>query len=169
MIPTLMRTDHVGFVVPDIDEAIRFFVDVLGAELLFELGPYSVQDGNTDEGWMYKQLRLHPKSRLKAALLALTPGLGLELYEIDAPDQQSDHVRPYDMGAGHLAFRVADFDAALDYLRQVDGVTIHGETQSPDDGHLAGMRWLHFETSWGLVLEIDEWPRSPYPDEAGKA
>jgi hypothetical protein len=28
------------------------------------------------------------------------------------------------------------------------------------------MRWLHFETSWGLVLEIDEWPTPPYGEES---
>jgi hypothetical protein len=111
---------------------------------------------------MYEQLRTHPQSTLRAVLLRLTPHVGLELYEIDAPDQREEHVRAYDIGAPHLSFCVEDFDAAYAYLQQVDGVTIHGEPVAPEEGHLAGMRWLHFETPWGLVLEIDEWPTSPY-------
>ncbi len=164
MIPTLIKADHVGFVVPDLDEAVRFFVDVFGASVVFRLGPFADDPG---ESWMYEQLRVHPESTLNAALLALTPNLGLEFYEIDAPDQRPEHVRPHDIGAPHLSFRVGDFDAAYAYLQQVDGITLHGEPQAPDEGDLAGMRWLHFETPWGLVLEIDEWPLSPYPDDAG--
>jgi len=165
MIPSLIRSDHVGFVVPELDEAISFFVDVIGARLLFKLGPYGCAEG-VDRDWMYDQLRVHRDATLRAALLSLTPNLGLELYEIEAPDQQREHVRAYDVGAPHLSFRVEDFDAAYAYLQQVNGVTIHGEPQSPEDGELAGMRWLHFETPWGLVLEIDEWPTPPYGDES---
>jgi catechol 2,3-dioxygenase-like lactoylglutathione lyase family enzyme len=165
MIPSLIKADHVGFVVPDLHEAVTFFVDVIGASVVFMLGPYEAEDEDDGKNWMYEQLRVHPRSTLNAALLRLTPELGLELYEIDAPDQRTEHVRPYDIGAPHLSFRVKDFDAAYRYLRQVDGITIHGEPQAPEDGELAGMRWLHFETPWGLVLEIDEWPVSPYGDE----
>lgn len=167
MIPSLIKADHVGFVVPDLDEAVAFFEDVLGAVLLFRLGPYEGEDDADGANWMHDQLRVHPRSRLDAALLRLTPQLGLELYEIAAPDQRTEHVRPYDVGAPHLSFRVADFDAAYAYLQGVEGVTLHGEPQAPQDGELAGMRWLHFETRWGLVLEIDEWPVSPYGDEDG--
>lgn len=165
MIPSLVKTDHVGFVVPDLQDAVSFFVDVIGASVVFMLGPYEAEDEDGGTNWMYDQLRLHPRSTLHAALLRLTPELGLELYEVDAPGQRSDHVRAYDIGAPHLAFRVDDFDAAYAYLQKADGITIHGEPQAPDDGELAGMRWLHFETPWGLVLEIDEWPASPYGAE----
>jgi catechol 2,3-dioxygenase-like lactoylglutathione lyase family enzyme len=160
----LTESDHVGFVVPDLEEAIRFFVEVIGATVLFRLGPYQ---GDDEDGrnWMSEQLRIPPGSTLNAVLLRLTDNLGLELYEIDAAEQGVTHVPAYELGAPHLSFRVSDFDAAYEYLRQLDGITLHGEPQTPDEGHLAGMRWLHFETPWGLVLEIDEWPVSPYGRE----
>ena len=40
-LPGLRRMDHVGFTVPDLDEAHRFLVDVLGCEYLYSLGPFS--------------------------------------------------------------------------------------------------------------------------------
>jgi catechol 2,3-dioxygenase-like lactoylglutathione lyase family enzyme len=163
VIPGLVVSDHVCFVVPDLRRAVDFFVDVIGARLIFYLGPFGegCPEGG-DAEWMHAQLRMHPESILTAALLRLTDNLGLELYEVSAPDQITDHVRAYDIGAPHLSFRVNDFDAAIAYLRSVDGVVLHGEPQAPQEGALAGLRWQHFETPWGLVLEIDEWAASPY-------
>jgi catechol 2,3-dioxygenase-like lactoylglutathione lyase family enzyme len=40
-LPGLQHTDHVGLTVPNLEEGIRFFVEVLGAEELYrsERGP----------------------------------------------------------------------------------------------------------------------------------
>ena len=53
-IPGLRGTDHVGFTVPDIDQATDFFVNILGAELVYKLGPFKA-----DDDWMSKQLNVH--------------------------------------------------------------------------------------------------------------
>jgi catechol 2,3-dioxygenase-like lactoylglutathione lyase family enzyme len=37
-IPGLRGTEHIGFTVPDLDEAERFFVDVIGCQLVYS-GP----------------------------------------------------------------------------------------------------------------------------------
>ncbi len=155
--------DHICFTVPDLDAAIAFFEEVIGAHVVYRrLGPFSAETEADGRNWMYEQLRVPPDSTLHAALLRLGTDQGIELYEVDAPDQRTDHVRPHDIGAPHLALRVADFDAAYASLLEEDRITVHGEVQAPDEGPLAGMRWVHFETPWGLVLEIDEWPVSPY-------
>lgn len=46
-LPGLAGSDHVGFTVPDIENATRFFVDVIGCEVAFEIGPLSL----TMIGW----------------------------------------------------------------------------------------------------------------------
>ena len=38
-LPGLVGTDHIGFTVPDLDEADDFFVDVLGCTHVYSLGP----------------------------------------------------------------------------------------------------------------------------------
>ncbi|MDQ1548451.1 MAG: hypothetical protein QOD27_109, partial [Microbacteriaceae bacterium] len=53
-IPGLRGTDHVGFTVPNLDQAERFFVDVIGWTLVYSLGPYSHQDEGDD--WMLEHL-----------------------------------------------------------------------------------------------------------------
>ena len=51
MIPGLRGIEHVGITVPDIDAAVRFFVDILGREECFRAGPFSAADD-----WMARQL-----------------------------------------------------------------------------------------------------------------
>ena len=43
-LPGLAGSDHIGFTVPDIEEATRFFVDVIGCEVAFEIGPFVADD-----------------------------------------------------------------------------------------------------------------------------
>ena len=45
-VPTMRAVDHVAFTVPNLDEAVRFFVDHFGAELVFTDGPF-VDDEST--------------------------------------------------------------------------------------------------------------------------
>ena len=40
-LPGLLGTEHIGLTVPDLEAATTFFVNVLGAEVLFEAGPFS--------------------------------------------------------------------------------------------------------------------------------
>ena len=47
-IPGLRGTEHIGFTVPDLDQAERFFVEVIGCELVYSLGPF-IRD---EDDWM---------------------------------------------------------------------------------------------------------------------
>ena len=46
-LPGLAGTDHVGFTVPDLEAATRFFVDVIGCVHVYEIGPFQ-----SDDDWM---------------------------------------------------------------------------------------------------------------------
>jgi catechol 2,3-dioxygenase-like lactoylglutathione lyase family enzyme len=46
-LPELAGTDHVGFTVPDLEAATRFFVDVIGCVQVFEIDPLQ-----SDDDWM---------------------------------------------------------------------------------------------------------------------
>lgn len=159
-IPTATNLDHVCLTVPDLDEAVDFFVDVIGAELIFREGPFV--DPETD--WMHEHLRTDPRASLMAALLRLGPTTTLELYGIDSPRQRTELPRPDDVGAVHLSFHVRDLDQARAYLEE-KGLTLHGEPTHHEEGNLAGARWQHFEAPWGQVLEIVSWPTGPMPYE----
>jgi len=40
-LPGLRGSDHIGITVPDLDEAVDFFVNVIGCEPFYTLGPFS--------------------------------------------------------------------------------------------------------------------------------
>ena len=53
-LPGLRGTDHIGITVPNLEEAVDFFVNVIGCEPLYELGPFDAADD-----WMQTQLNVH--------------------------------------------------------------------------------------------------------------
>ena len=124
-IPTARNVDHVAYTVPDLDEAVEFFVDVLGADLLYRLD--DVKDDDSD--WMRRQLGVHPRAHAQIAMLRLGPVTNVELFQYEAPDQNTQLPRNSDHGGHHLAFYVEDVDAAAEYLRAQPGVTLLGEPQ----------------------------------------
>lgn len=149
-IPTARNVDHVAYTVPDLDEAVAFFVDVLGGELLYLLGPVESAGGD----WMRRQLNVHPRASARIAMLRLGPVTNVELFEYAAPDQSTVMPRNSDHGASHLAFWVEDVEAAVDYLRRQPGVRLLGEPQREGEGPIEGDRWIYFLTPWGMQMEL---------------
>ena len=60
-LPGLTRLDHVGFTVPDLEEASRFLVDVLGCEYMYTLGPFR----HDDSDWMLEHLNVDPRAVMR--------------------------------------------------------------------------------------------------------
>lgn len=147
-IPTARNVDHVAITVPDLDQAVRFFVDAIGASLLYVEGP--IARGT----WMREHLNVDPAASCRIAMLRLGPTANLELFEYHAPDQHRQVPRNSDVGGHHLAFHVDDIDAAFEYVRNLPGVSCQGEPKTIADGPLTGSRWVYFTTQWGLQLEL---------------
>jgi catechol 2,3-dioxygenase-like lactoylglutathione lyase family enzyme len=152
-LPGLRGTDHIGFTVPDLDAAVDFFVNVIGCEAFYALGPFQF-----DDDWMQRQLNVHPRAvmrRLK--FLRCRHGSNFEIFEYEAPDQNTSQPKNSDIGGHHLAFYVDDMDAALAYLRE-KGVRILGEPVVRTEGPSAGQTWVYFLSPWGMQLELVSFP-----------
>jgi catechol 2,3-dioxygenase-like lactoylglutathione lyase family enzyme len=154
-IPTARSIDHVGISVPDLDEAREFFVDVLGCETVFETTP-PIDESTQD--WMERNLGVHSDSTMELAKLRCGPNAMVELLDYDDPERREETPTNSDNGAAHLCFQVDDVEAALDYLRDVDGVEIQGEPRTAEEGPEAGQTFVYFTTPWGLQLEIMNTP-----------
>jgi catechol 2,3-dioxygenase len=147
-LPTLVGVEHVSTTVPDLPQAISFFVDVLGATLIrqtrFEAGP------DSDE--MEVRFNAHREATARLATLDLH-GVILELFQYEAPDLPSDMPRNCDPGGHHVGFRVGDVATAAEFLRSVEGVNVLGTPSYEESG---GIRraWVYFLTPWGLQLEV---------------
>ena len=152
-IPGLTGVEHIGLTVPDIAEATRFFVEVIGAETLYDIGPFERPDD-----WMAAHLAVHPRARInKLRVLRVANGPVLELFEFTAPDQRQAMPRNSDFGGWHLAFYVEDMDAALVAL-QAHGCEIQSGPVEMTEGPSAGLAWLYFRSPWGQQLELVSYP-----------
>lgn len=161
-IPGAKAVHHIAYTVPDLEQAVDFFVNVLGAELAYRLGP--VADSDTD--WMTRQLNVHRDASTHIAMLRLGPVTNLELFEYTAPDQNRSLPRNSDWGGHHLAIYVEDVDKAAEYLRAQPGVRVLGEPQTIEDGPIQGDRWVYFLAPWGMQLELINMPMGmPYERE----
>jgi catechol 2,3-dioxygenase-like lactoylglutathione lyase family enzyme len=153
-LPGLRGTDHIGFTVPDLEQAVAFFVDVIGCEAFYELGPFA-----SDGDWMATHLNVHPRAVMKKLrFLRCRHGANFEIFEYESPDQNRTPPRNSDVGGHHLAFYVDDMDAALAHLR-AHGVTILGEPTLRTTGASAGQTWVYFLAPWGLQLELVSYPQ----------
>ena len=153
-LPGLRGTDHIGFTVPDLDEAVRFFIDVIGCEAFYDLGPFA-----SEGDWMTEHLNVHPRAvmrRLK--FLRCRNGSNFEIFEYESPDQDRTPPRNSDVGGHHLAFYVDDMAAALAHLQR-HGVRILGEPTLRETGPSGGQTWVYFLAPWGMQLELVSYPR----------
>jgi catechol 2,3-dioxygenase-like lactoylglutathione lyase family enzyme len=161
-LPGLLGVEHVGLTVPDIDAATKFFVDVLGAEVLFEVGPFASEDE-----WMETHLGVDPRAAIRRLrMLRLAAGPSVELFEYSSPDQDDARPRNSDAGGHHLGFYVTDMAAAVDHLKR-HGVKILGDPTTLEEGASAGLTWVYFLAPWGLQLELVSVPNGLAYEKSG--
>ncbi len=124
-----MHIEHSALLVDDYDEAIRFFVDALGFELV-EDSPATTNDGRPKR-WVV----VRPPDAVTGLLLAQADG-----------DEQRAAVGGQFAGRVGLFLRVDDFDLAVERLRR-HGVEFVGEPRHEVYGSVvvfvdvAGNRW----------------------------
>jgi catechol 2,3-dioxygenase-like lactoylglutathione lyase family enzyme len=150
-IPTLRAVDHVAYTVPDLDEAVAFFVDHFGAELIFRDGPF--RDGEGDG--MRRRLDVDPGAECTIAMIRIGKHHNVELFEYVAPQQNVELPRNSDVGGHHMGFYVDDIDAAYEYVKAIPGVVVQeGPNGVAADAPVAGQRWFYFKSPWGMQLEL---------------
>jgi catechol 2,3-dioxygenase-like lactoylglutathione lyase family enzyme len=152
-LPGMTGVDHIGFTVPDLDQARAFLVDVLGCEYLYSLGPFIHED--TD--WMAEHLNCHPRTVMRRNSFFRCGGQAIfEVFHYEAPDQNPVPPRNSDVGGHHVALYVDDLDAAVAYLRE-QGVQVLGEPTASSGAH-EGQRWVYFLSPWGMQFELVSYP-----------
>lgn len=125
-----MHIELAAVVVDDYDEAIGFFVDALGFDLV-EDSPAVTTHGGRPKRWVV----VRPPGAATGLLLAQADG-----------DDQAKVVGNQLAGRVGFFLRVDDFEAAYDRMRDA-GVTFHGEPRHEPYGSvvvfedLAGNKW----------------------------
>lgn len=133
------RLDHPGYVVTDLDAAVAFFTDVLGATY--------VRDGSLgdDTGTSMQEIyNVHPQAKARFVFLAFGDR-DFELLEWVAPDQNTASPANSDLGGRHLALKVKNMETALEKLRAVPGVSVR---QPSSKG------FYYLTTPFGLEMQL---------------
>jgi catechol 2,3-dioxygenase-like lactoylglutathione lyase family enzyme len=151
-LPGLTRFDHVGFTVPDLAQAHKFLVDVLGCEYMYALGPYS-----SDANWMAEHMNVHRRAVMQQLhFYRCGDAAVFEVFQYSAPDQRTEQPRNSDIGGHHVALYVSDLDVAVGYLRDA-GVAVLGDP-TVSRGPSEGQRWVYFLSPWGMQFELVSYP-----------
>ncbi|UBH04525.1 glyoxalase [Leucobacter sp. Psy1] len=152
-LPGLRGTDHIGITVPDIEEAHRFFTEVLGCDHVYDLGPFLPRGS-----WMSEHLNIDDDTVMREIrFYRCGNGSNFEVFEYDAPAASETPPRNSDVGGHHIALYVDDLDAAVAYLRSKD-IRVLGEPTA-SGGPSLGQRWVYFLAPWGLQFELVSFPR----------
>lgn len=163
--PGLRGLEHVGFTVPDLQQATDFFCNVLGCEPVYEGGMLQ-----RDDNWLADNLNVHPRTVLRGLRFLRCPnGTYFELFDYQPPEPRNPQPRNSDIGGHHLAFYVDDCQAATTYLL-AHGVQVLGEPKASRSGPSAGQTWVYFLTPWGMQCELVSYPQGKACDlQSGRA
>jgi catechol 2,3-dioxygenase-like lactoylglutathione lyase family enzyme len=157
MITGLKKVEHIGFTVPDLEEAVTFFKELFGAEIIAEGSNFEFPDN-----WMKDHLDVHPRAKIeKIQTIKLPDNTCFELFQYKSPDQNGTYPKNSDIGGHHLTFEVDDIEESVSFLKQ-KGIRVLGSPTYNDpsweniNGDLEGIKWVYFQTSWGLNMELIE-------------
>ncbi|WP_349295750.1 VOC family protein (plasmid) [Thioclava sp. 'Guangxiensis'] len=148
--------EHVGITVPDHAQAVKFFEDVFGAEVMF-----SLTDKSRDP---LPASALGPKNGLRSGrkIVAVSTmrfgnGANMEIFEIDQPDDQPrDNIA--NLGINHISVTVDDIDAASDAFAKAGGELLEGPYDLSDQEEGRGNRGRFGFTPWGMLIEFEQLP-----------
>jgi methylmalonyl-CoA epimerase len=125
------KIDHVSMVVEDVDEALKFYVDLLGLSIV-----------KVEESSLHK---------VKAAFLKAGDVM-VELIEPLEPGPLTDFLEKRGPGFHHLCFEVPDLERALDDVSEA-GVRVIDERPKPgvEGGRIS---FLHPKSTQGSMIEL---------------
>jgi len=153
-LPGMRGHDHTGVTVPDMDQAVAFFTDILGCQKAMSFGPFADDKGT----FMTDLLGVDSKAVIEnITLMRCGFGSNVELFKYTAPDQKALNQKNSDIGAFHIAFYVDDIKAAKAFLDE-KGVATRLGPLPVDQGPAAGQAIVYFQAPWGLQFEAISYP-----------
>lgn len=157
----ILGTHHIGFTVPNMEEAVAFFTDVFGAVTIMECGAVDLDDD-------FMRARLGVPSGCKIAdqrVLQVGRGSSLELFEYAGAQEPPSIKHNGEVGAMHIAFEVEDAFETAERLKEKGVDVLEGPTLI-EGGPMDNLVWLYLRAPWGQYLEIVS-AKGPLGYEAG--
>lgn len=163
-LPGVRGIDHIGVTVPDMDQAVAFFQDVMGCQKAMSFGPFSDPKGS----FMEDLVNVNPRAEIKQiTVMRCGRGSNIELFQYSAPDQKTEMPKNSDFGGHHIAFYVQDIKKAVDKARAIGLKTMMGPVPITE-GPAAGQSITYVLTPWGLQLELISYPKGMAYEKTSK-
>ena len=146
---SILGLHHVGFTVPNMEQAVQFFHDIFGAVTIMECGSVDV-----DDDFMAKHLGV-PKG-VKIAdqrIIQIGRGGALELFEYTGVEGEQSIKHNGEVGAMHIAFEVDDAYEVAERMRSAGVDLLEGPTLIKG-GPMNNLVWLYLRSPWGQYLEV---------------
>lgn len=154
-IPGVRGIDHIGVTVPDVEQAVAFFQDVVGCQEAFRFGPFMDDKGT----FMQDLVNVHPRAVIKQiVMMRCGQGSNIELFQYSAPEQRTEEPKNSDYGGHHIAFYVKDIKAAVDKAK-ADGLKTFMGPFPIKEGPAAGQTITYVLTPWGMQIELISYPK----------
>ncbi len=140
---------HIGFTVPDMEQAVEFFSAVFGAVTIMECGSVDV-----DADFMLRHLGVPAGCKIKdQRVIQVGDSCALELFEYSGAGNPPSIKHNGEVGAMHIAFEVDDAYEAAERMRAAGVDLLEGPTLI-DSGPMEGLVWLYLRAPWGQYLEV---------------
>lgn len=132
--PKILKIDHLGIAVKDLDEAVKFYRDILGLDLV--------------------KIEEVPEEKVRVAMFRVGESY-IELLEGTSPDSAiSKYIEKRGEGIHHIALRVDDIGGAVGELK--DKVRLVYEQPKTVAGGERIITFIHPKSAHGVLLELVE-------------
>ncbi|GAA5089583.1 hypothetical protein GCM10023210_14600 [Chryseobacterium ginsengisoli] len=148
----ILGVDHVGINVPDMNQAVGFFTNVLGFSPVTTLGPIPL-----DDVWKKANHMQSATGPVTIKMIKAGTGANIELFEYKDNKGSTQQPGGDDIGASHIAFYTNDIKQSVEYLKS-KGVEFLGEPFLMPSGDTEGESWVYFVTPWGSKMELVSYP-----------
>jgi len=130
-----VKLDHIGIAVKNLDEAVKFYRDVLGLEL---------------EG-----VEEVPEESVKVAMFRVGD-THIELLQGTTPESAiSKFIEKRGEGIHHIAVRVEDVDKSVEVLKSRGAVLVYDKSKLVSKGSRK-INFVHPKSTGGVLLELVE-------------
>ncbi|WP_342513819.1 VOC family protein [Sporosarcina sp. FSL K6-1522] len=139
---------HSGITVKNLEEALEFYIDTLGLELL------STQVASSD--YIFDIVEIPGLKEIKIAFVQIPGGHVFEILEYVGVDTYPGNARSCDYGTGHICLRVANLDELFIELKS-KGVTFKSKKVAViTAGANKGAKAVYMLDPDGYIIELME-------------
>lgn len=163
----LRGIEHIGITVPDHAEAIAFFKEAFGVEVLFSLASKSGPPITAEE--VGNKNGLQKGTAIAAvSMLRFGNGANLEIFEIDHPLGQTNSGIS-SIGISHFSVTVEDIELATTDFVRAGGSLLEGPYDLTLQEEGPGNMGCFGLTPWGLLIEFEQLPSPMQYDDSPRS